>query len=330
MCSVAWQLGICAVGGYDLIQSYRAACKGPAGEGVLKAVCRLQDLGLNVILVTGASGTDDAFQSVGHDPSVDRNRFLRIASQNDDRLGVVHVAEEYCCPFALSDNVDSAATWTLPLHQRDWARRVRNDLQVRFTFDASGIIEFLWPSPLARHLGQSGNESAGVPSWLPDEVRFGAEVRTDQQPDACVVVVHRGAREEHLLCVMCDDPTAGLLRSAKTRAAQVAGLGSSGLHEIDGADEALSVALKNMTGRWTSTPFMVVTVPEGRHAGVRAVGVGSNLKKRRRAANLALAVTTVAHSEASLSSIIGPESEHVRKELVDFAHSALEAQRGLT
>merc|ERR1711957_419094 len=117
------------------------------------------------------------------------------------------------------------------------------------------------------------------------------------------LLLQRGRHAEQLFCLKCDDPGATvLLRSS-------AAIVSSILHsptggpvpenyqcEDDGGDENIWDALVARGGHWVNEQYLLVTLTAGRNAGLRAIGVGSNLKKRRRAANLAIIVTAALHA----------------------------------
>jgi len=124
------------------------------------------------------------------------------------------------------------------------------------------------------------------------------EVVSAPQP-LCVVKLVRGARAEHLLSIYCEDPALEVFSSAKLLRTQFLGYDTSDFHSEDvthSGDQALWTALRAGAGPWASKPACLVTVGNGRHAGLRAVGVGSNQKKRERAVSLALAVTAILHT----------------------------------
>jgi len=120
---------------------------------------------------------------------------------------------------------------------------------------------------------------------------------------ACIVTVLRGRREEHLLCVLCGDSSAALLQASGALSAKLlhgSGCGKDAMHDIDcpdeGADPSLCGTMESIGPPWSTNHILLRTIGCGPHAGLRAVGVGSNLKKRRRAANLAIAATAALHS----------------------------------
>lgn len=56
-------------------------------------------------------------------------------------------------------------------------------------------------------------------------------------------------------------------------------------------DEDILSSLKQHGGRWASNHVCVLEITKGKQMGCRAVGVGSNVKKRKKAARLAMAAT---------------------------------------
>merc|ERR1712061_623583 len=98
-------------------------------------------------------------------------------------------------------------------------------------------------------------------------------------------------RIEQLLCIRCCDMGGELFKLAHSLAGDLLRISGDSLHEVDRWDAELKDALSVRGGVWVEDHFLVVTTKSGPLAGLRAVGLGSNLKKRRRAANLALAAT---------------------------------------
>merc|ERR1712032_615713 len=76
-------------------------------------------------------------------------------------------------------------------------------------------------------------------------------------------------------------------------------------------------------GYWAKEHFLVLTTKNGPCAGLRGVGLGSNLKKRRRAATLALAVTAAVHG--GLDNTAGDSAKN-RAEMVELVKLAKRAQ----
>lgn len=101
------------------------------------------------------------------------------------------------------------------------------------------------------------------------------------------------------MCVRCDNPKADPFQYAGSLLSKLLGVGGESLREEDNDDKTLYSALSKIGGPWASYPTLIFTTASGRHAGLRAVGLGSNLKKRRRGAQLALAVTALLHDEGT-------------------------------
>ena len=67
---------------------------------------------------------------------------------------------------------------------------------------------------------------------------------------------------------------------------------SGGIHRDDTSENSsLSTAINTVGEGWKDELFTVLSVTEGPDTGIRAVGVGSNVKKRTRAAKVALALS---------------------------------------
>ncbi|CAK0801435.1 unnamed protein product, partial [Prorocentrum cordatum] len=144
---------------------------------------------------------------------------------------------------------------------------------------------------------------------------------------ACVVAVRRGALSELLLCVACVDEKAALLCKAGLLFGEVLCTGGKSLQEDDGGDDELACAISARGEPWNfGRRFMTYTVRAGRHAGLRAVGVGSSRAKRRRAAHLALAATAALHALP----VGGGGPPHLRAELQGLARVAEAAERART
>ena len=131
---------------------------------------------------------------------------------------------------------------------------------------------------------------------------------------------------KYLLCVLCEELRDELFRSALGWAAE---LGSERLRESDLEDLELGNTLSVRGGHWAMSHYLVITASGGHHAGLRAVGMGSNVKKRRRAARLALAATAALH-DTNADSKADQNASAEPPELADLVLAARQGMQLLT
>jgi len=94
--------------------------------------------------------------------------------------------------------------------------------------------------------------------------------------------------ETPVIAVHCRSLDDSDLFSTMTPVVQMTGVDT----DDSGTDEAVTEALKLIGGAWSQDCFCILSVREGiKSAGIVAVGLGSNVKKRTRASRLALAVS---------------------------------------
>lgn len=92
------------------------------------------------------------------------------------------------------------------------------------------------------------------------------------------------------LCMLCEEKSKGLFPYAMELSSRV--ILSEQVQELE-EEEDLRAEVSALVGaaQWGFTTFATATGVGGRDHGIRAIGVGSNSKSRRRAARIALAVT---------------------------------------
>ena len=147
---------------------------------------------------------------------------------------------------------------------------------------------------------------------------------TDIDWKISVVEVRRGVRKEKLLCVRCDNPKDAVCSGAGAIVAQLLKIGGDSMHEVDSNDHDLCEALEAKGAPWCEEPFLLVAAARGCFAGLRAVGVGSNLRKRRRAAQVSL-VASAALAHGLDAAAAGPDFARLLKlaaEVVAAAEAA--------
>jgi len=106
-----------------------------------------------------------------------------------------------------------------------------------------------------------------------------------------LVALHVATSRRPLLAVLCCNEGDTDLWGANARAVS-AGLGMTSIdyQQDDTWDMEIWSLLQSHGGDWADA-FCVATITDGKNAGCRAIGVGSNVKKRRKAVRLAMAVT---------------------------------------
>ena len=322
---------VCAL---DAEDAKRARPDEGAGVAELAAARGLQLLGFNVLLVSAASCADDIWRRACADAGVDTERILRVPRPGGVAGWVFRVAHEYLCPFALpaepgkpvaeGGGLPGARLWTLPLPVRQWVGRVAAESRVSFWFDARGRFQAAPPAALERRLAARLSGAAAPPGGVDAE---------DPDCNSCVVAVVRGARTEHLLAVFCGDASTSLFASAKLSCGHFLGHDVGVFHTVDftpESDPALAFALRSRGGCWAREPASLVMVGDGQRAGLRAVGVGSNQKKRGRAASLALAATAALQSLGAPGAAAGGREEEAKvgpPELLALVRAARLAQQ---
>eukprot|EP00933_Yihiella_yeosuensis_P042284 TRINITY_DN36842_c0_g1_i2.p1 TRINITY_DN36842_c0_g1~~TRINITY_DN36842_c0_g1_i2.p1 ORF type:complete len:326 (+),score=62.44 TRINITY_DN36842_c0_g1_i2:88-1065(+) len=282
------QPGICTLDSADLI---------PGGD-VAVALRYLQNLGLKVILVVDAKH-EGAVRSELEDGEICEDQLLLVRSLvPSDRCDALRVAFQYNCAFAVPSSTRRCGSlempWTLPSQVQDWACSVAESLEVRYRFThAESWVEL--PTAIERYLSQG---CASEPEASANRAEFMTpcakqegigNLKWSAGGSACVLTLGRGCRNERLLCIRCDEPTAGLFRTSVGLATGTLQVSGADLQESE-VDDVVARALAARGGEWASS-FILITATDGRFAGLRAIGIGSNKQKRRRAANLALAAT---------------------------------------
>eukprot|EP00435_Cladocopium_sp_Y103_P055407 s1533_g18.t1 len=239
------------------------------------AVSELQNLGLRVILVNG------------HDhegASSSASTLRRYQPRMLDGFEVMRVAFRNNCSYAIPKHLDELPYTLAPRHRR-WVEQHRDFLEVRFSGETGSFkarfphaMKAQWKSPL--------------PSQIPEQPQLFKEPLDWESGDAIILTVSRGRRREHLLCI--SECSNSLLQCAAQHAGYIlCTQGGDSWKESDD-DLFISKALLAVGGFWATDRFMLLTAVCGPHAGTRSLGIGSNIKKRRRAATLALAATAFA------------------------------------
>lgn len=264
-------------------------------------------------------------------------RLLHVQRDVVDQSEIIRVAAEYNCLYASNRDfsTDSAGegklVGSLSPGLQKWLKDSRGALHVHYTFDARGAFSLQVPpfgqqpqgcpaicdETMQQHIPSTFSKCTDL-MRLPVVADF---VVPSVVFDTCVVAVQRGLRSESLLCIRCDDPGGDLFKLANTFVFDLLGIGTDCLHETDRFDPELEVVLAGRGGFWASDHLLILMAMSGPHAGLRAVGLGSNLKKRRRAAHLALAATAALHSDTDDATGHSTPSELV--ELVKVARHAL-------
>mmetsp|Transcript_2107 Transcript_2107/g.4803 ORF Transcript_2107/g.4803 Transcript_2107/m.4803 type:complete len:307 (-) Transcript_2107:201-1121(-) len=255
-------LRTCVLSSSELARSI-ALDEHPELHRVASAVRELQRQGFQVILVSG-SDLDGVRACIGEDAAIDRRRVFHVDAKSDHDVGLLRVAEEYECHYVTNvDCISVAKAQALSDQQRTWIQSVGRSLQMRYSFGPEGRFAV----------------------WLPMAI-----------PEVRVLRTERGQRTEYLLCVHCADASDGLFRSAAGLLIELA-CGDGDRPMACEKDPTLKAALKACGGIWASEPWQLLCLGSGSAAGLRAVGVGSNLQKRGRAAQLALAATVALHCQ---------------------------------
>lgn len=99
-----------------------------------------------------------------------------------------------------------------------------------------------------------------------------------------------------LLCIVCEEKSSWLFPYACELAGNV--VNADSFMEVEDEAELQPVLVaRAATAQWPCGLFTVVTAMGGLHSGLRALGVGSNAKARKRAARIALAATVRVQSD---------------------------------
>lgn len=99
-----------------------------------------------------------------------------------------------------------------------------------------------------------------------------------------------------LLCMVCEEKSTYLWPYACELSGNI--VNHDSLNEVEDDPELLTyVVARAAQADWPCGLFMVVTAVGGLHDGMRAIGVGTNNKARKRAARIALAATVKARTE---------------------------------
>lgn len=323
-----------APGGADAAAA--AAATGASPDAVVSVVRGLQDLGFKVILVTQGHMESCILERLASDrDGIEGDRLLLHLREHEGPYQVLRVASEYGCLFL--SNAELCQDWRVP-HQH----QALSQLQVRFSLGPRLGFKARLPTFAANHLRHT-SAVRGRSSSARDAVGGGkgrspsacaredAQATCDDAPqpaefelDARVLIVDRGERLERLFAVRCDNPRDNVFGKAGALATQVLCVGGDALEEVDTDDRELADALQYEDGPWVDEPYLLIAATAGPFAGLRAVGVGSNLRKRRRAAQVALAATAAHASRAADAAdcaVGGAESSR----LAELARAADEA-----
>jgi len=176
---------------------------------------------------------------------------------------------------------------------QEWLRRVRSDLWLRYSFDSNGVVSLIDPPSAQRSSRAKSRKNSS------DE---------EGQVVIGILTVRRSRRTEHLLCIRCDGAQGPFFQAAARLCAGAICEGASSLCEDDGNNVALNEALASQDSAWHKETLLLA-VCSGRHTGLRAVGVGFNLQKRRRAARLALAITVAFHAGIHSSAVDSEDAD---------------------
>lgn len=328
------QLGVCALDAAEVASAALAAAAPRSGGGTVEVVARavraLHQASLNVILVVDTPEDPLARQLRNH---VDGHRLLLHVRgpspepERDARLEVLRVAEEYNCLFM--SGVDyhgicyGPCVWKMPRRLRAWLDDGGWLLRISFSFNEQGECAVVLPSRVAARSSPAAPRPAAPPqagglakaraSSSKPKVSKGAMPKepglAPGEVAACVLEVQRGPVKEQLLCFRCDDAGSGLFPMGPSLALELLGITGTDFDEIEKDDAELRAALHAKGSWWRWDPFILLSVTSGHQAGLRAVGLGSNQKKRKRAALMALAATAALHARAvSDTAVDGPGS----------------------
>lgn len=286
-------------------------------DRVVSAVLDLQEAGMRVIAIV--AGARDPFTAalLAASSDVNRKKLLLHVRELADGAEVFRVAREFCCRFAWADDTPSQRPnldWTLPADLRTWLEVASPKLQLRSALGLQKTCEAA-PETEAALAAAPCTKAGRAASWLEDGLAdmqeppsavcggdvASASASVDVASDvltACVLRVPRTYHSEQLLCVYCKDVKGGPFGAAGSLASDLLGVGGEAYHEEDSTDQELAIALE-AKGGWWAWHHLLLTVSCGQHAGLRAVGVGSNMRKRRRAAHLAVAITAILHRQVS-------------------------------
>ncbi|CAE7578639.1 Disp1, partial [Symbiodinium natans] len=280
------QFGICVI-------DIRAVRKAAGGSGLHPgdAVKKLQDLGLNVILVVYDDGEDG--EEASH-PGIRVDKLLLHRAALDDGAEVIRVAAEYECAFAVPARAGEASwPWTLQMPYRLWAQSAAPLCEVHFTVEASGSFTARLPEALKKHLRKLRFQKLPeVRTKQPQPQDFKEPLQWDSG-QACILTVSRGERQEWLLCIGELGESTLLQEASHLAYFLLETHGGDSWSERED-DPCITEALCEIGGDWGGSRSTLLTAACGPHAGLRGLGIGSNKKQRQRAALLALAATAFA------------------------------------
>lgn len=321
-------LDIIAVDGDEAVRLFLVSATGVPWapcEGAVRVVKGLQGLGFHVLLLTG-SQYGPMSKRLQAEMSIDQARLHIMRVPEADGLEVIRLAQEYCCPFVWNSESlgGDSVSWNLPRWRRAWAFDERPELRVKVRFNVAGRMVADVSSQLRKLReqrtadeklsgGDFATESDPSPPLLhqptSSETIFSAGI------EGVIVQVQRGPVQEWLLCILCGDSSGEAFQAAATVLQALLGGGVTP-SEDDDEDVELRAAL-DATGRnYADEHMLTIMVTEGPHAGLRAVGLGSSLKKRRRAAHLAMAVTVTMHiKDGDEPALISPLVEAARQSM---------------
>lgn len=275
-------------------------------ESLVSAIVQLQAKQLKVLVVTDP--TSDVLRRVLEEAPDIQQRAMHVMPLPYTG-SILTTAKDYTCCFALERRSKwlqdwEAHQWHLPIAVRHWVQVCREELQVVYEIRSDGRVTFSWPSHLADPAPATPRRNPPQPidtSLSPPQGQTGTQADPAAAVNLCIISALHDGVQQTLLCVFCEDPGADYFQSAKGLAQS---LTKGEIEEFDGSsapDSAvlgpIKEGLKLRGPPWSNVrPIMLAAVISGPHAGLRAVGLGSNIQKRKRATHLALAVTAALHS----------------------------------
>lgn len=141
------------------------------------------------------------------------------------------------------------------------------------------------------------------------------------------VAVLRLASGEQILCILAESPGEWLFSHANNLASNCID-DCAPSEEEEGLEEfqASLQSLMSPSCVWVQCILQLVTLSSGRHAGLRAIGCGSNAKSRKRAGRLALAASAQARTCHNPSFVEDPTGDGAFGVLVAFAAQLFSGQ----